>query len=451
MTQPVGSSLNVTQSVVWGSLDQRGLGLKTAMHLMPYNEFNNNAKQGQSRTMLYPQPLRATLGIAQTDDQSIQQKTQTISLTNPTNYIGVPLNQSWLDDSFSLMTDGMDEFWKEYGVAALLAIGAQENKIAVDALTDNFTDTFGDPSQPLNGVNTMTDLNAIQLIMGFAELDPSRAPVFGCTVNAFNSINVPTTGYFNQSFNSPVLNENLQMKSVKNFSGNDVYSDAQIRMHTNGTWAASGAITITSISFVGDPNVNTTLVLGGFTAAATVNVDDRFDITPSGASSALRYLLPTAYTETTYPKRFRVASVSGPASGGGALTITCDPIIGSEVSGSQLQSMWQNIAYDASTLAGAAITKVGTGSQKWAQNLFFTPKAGLYANPYLFQAPMKTQYKSAPYAEHSDRKIAGSNLTTRILLTSDGDQNQATNRLIFRSVATATAYQGYGCVYASIS
>lgn len=450
MTQPVGSSLNVTQSVVWGSLDQRALALKTAMHLMPFNDFNNNAKMGQSRTLLYPQPLRAELGIVQSGDQSIQQKTNTISLQNPTNYIGVPLNQSWLDDSFSLMTENMDEFWKEYGVAALLAIGAQENAIAVNALTDSFTDTFGDPSQPLNGVNTMTDLTAIQNIMGFSQLDPSRSAVFGCTPDGFNSINVPTTGYFNQPFNSPVLLENLQMKNVRNFSGNDVYADPQIRMHTNGTWATAGTITITTISFVGDPNVNTTLVLGGFTSGATVNVDDRFDITPVGATQALRYLLPTAYTETSKPKRFRVATVSGPASGGGALTITCDPIIGLEVTGSQLKSMWQNVNIDATTLTGATINLVGTGSQTWAQNLFFTPKAGLYANPYLFQAPMKTMYRSAPYVEQSERQIAGSSLTTRVLLTSDGDQNNATNRLIFRSAATAVGFQGYGCVYASI-
>lgn len=453
MTQPVGSVYEVTNEVVWSSLSLRCLSLRTVMHMKPYTAFDNDSTKGTTRTLLYPQPLRASKGLVVTGTQSIQQKEQFITIKDPENYINLQLNQMWTDASFFQMANNPDQWWKKYGTGAMTAIGALENAIAVKALTDNFYDIYGDPNANLNGVNTMTDLSAIEVVMGFDELTPGETAVFGVTPIAYNALNNPTVGYFNQAFNSPVLNENLQMKNARNFSGQDVYSDAQIQKHTNGTWAAAGAITIVSVNAatVGDPNQYTEMVWGGFTPGATVNYDDRFDITQTGDALPMFKLLPGSFSESDYPQRFQVRTTSGPADSSGEITVTVNPgLIGPNTVGGQVPSMWQNIIYDPTTLVGATINLFGNPGATYAQNLFWLPAAGLYANPFIYQAPMKSRYMSAPYVAQEEHKIPGSDLMSRILITSDGDQLNALFEMVFRSAATATAFGGYGCVYASI-
>lgn len=455
----VTNVFGVTSKTEWGTVEQFQNSLATAALATPYTGFDNTSAYGMSATLRYPVMYQKNNGMAFTDDQinSTVQRTRQIAITDGANGTihNVPINLTGLDFTFEVAADNLDSFWKRYVDPMTIQGG---NAVNLDLLLDmeeQFTDTIGSASVQLDGNNTMQRIDAMISAMGMKYMGQKY---FAMSPFAFAALQGPYATYFNQAFNSPILRDNRQIRGG-NFAGIDVYVDEQIQTHTNGTWTASGDVTIVSVTGTGDINAAYSVInVTGLTSGATIAIGDRIQINTAGLP--INKVNPQTKQQFNIPMTYRVLNATTVGVGGTATLNVYPPIVGPVADPSTtVNNPYQNssrlpVADDVVTVFGGQATVDGPTS--YVLNYVFCTGSIVLANPKLYYSPIQPSSKNkqpmfamTPYQVSYREKIDSSDLTVNFDIMSQGDIKSAANTIVLRTADAPASFNGYGFVVAS--
>lgn len=442
MTAPNG--FQFSQLVEWAAIERFSNTLATSMYAMPYTKFNQNTEAGMSRTLRYPVLQIAKEGIEYdpANVESLQQRVRPITLGDGNN---ATFNVKWDQMSFEDSADSQEAFSREYLLPNVSALGQKVNKKTLLEMAAYFSDTIGDPTQPLNGLTTMSSIDTQFANMG---LSYYTNKYFQMSPNATQGIQVPYSTYFNQGFNTSILEKDTTTFD-KAYSGIKNYIDQSFIRITNGTFEAAGNVTV-SVAPPINEDINqpySTVTLAGFVNGAQKVLLPLNRITFGSAttvSDQVYAINPLNYEEYGNIKTFVVLNTVD-ADGAGAANVNIFPPVVSDPN-NPYHLVSRNIK------VGDKVTLFGGANAKYSLNFAFVDQGLRFANP-----PISTNPPDSPnslmggftYQQVMTQKIPNSLLTLSFNLSVQGNHPAFSNTMSSRTMSGVAAFNGYGFAVAS--
>lgn len=444
MTAP--NNFQFSQIVEWGIMERYSNSLATSMYALPYNKFNMNTEAGMSREIRYPVMQRGSEGIAYdpANVQSIEQRYRSITLGKGNN---VTFNVTWDQMSFDDAADSQGEFSTRYLLPNVSALGQLVNAKTMIEMAINFSDTIGDPTQPLNGLTTMASVDTQFANMGLSHFTKKY---FQLSPNSTQGIQVPYATYFNQGFNTDILEDDTT-KFNKMYSGIRNYIDQSFVRIKNGTFLNTGSVTV-SVAPPPTTDINqqfSTITLTGFALSSpnVLNFLNRITfVNPSVGTDQVYALNPDNFSPYGLPKSFVVlgetagtfGNVSSDGSGNAMVNIF-PPVV------SNTQSAYNNVSRNIAV--GDQVVLIGGANGQYTLNFFFVDEGLLFANP-----PISTNTPGSPnslmggfsYQQVMTQKIPNSLMTLAINYSAAGNHPMFSNTISSRVITAAAAFNGYG-------
>jgi hypothetical protein len=438
------NNFSFSQLVEWGVMERYSNTLATSMYAIPYTKFNSNTEAGMSRTIRYPVIQKGSDGISYdpANVQSIYQRVRNITLGAGNN---VTFNVSWDQMTFEDAANSQEEFSNRYLLPNASAMGQLVNKKTLVEMAIYFSDTIGNPSQPLNGLTTMADVDSQFSNMGLAHFTNRY---FQLSPNSTKGIQVPYSTYFNQGFNTSILEKDTTTFD-KAYSGIKNYVDQSFVRITNGTFSAAGNVTV-SVAPPVDEDINqpySTVTLAGFNLTQTNVIRALNRVTFADAttpSDAVYAVNPDNFEEYGLAKTFVVLDDTDSDGSGNAEINIFPPVVSSTID--PYQNVTRNI------LVGDKVTLLGGANAKYTLNFAFVDQGLLFANP-----PISTNPPSSPnssmggfsYQQVMSQKIPNSLMTLSFNLSSAGNHPMFSNTMSSRTITGVAAFNGYGFGVAS--
>lgn len=442
MTAP--NSFQFSNLVEWGMMERYSNSLATSMYAMPYTKFNMNTEAGMTRTIRYPVMQKAVEGIAYdpANVQSIFQRVRQITLGDGNN---VTFNVAWDQMSFDDAADSQEAFSRKYLLPNVSALGQKVNKKTLLEMAIYFSDTIGNPSQPLNGLTTMASVDTQFSNMGLSHF---TSRYFQLSPNSTQGIQVPYSTYFNQGFNTSILEKDTTTFD-KAYSSIINYVDQSFVRITNGSFSAPGDVTVTvappSTDEINQPFSTVTLTGFTVTSANVLLALNRITFGSATVPADQVYAVnPDNYEEYGVAKAFVVLNnISSDGSGNANVNIF-PPVV------SALSDPYQNVSRD--ILVGDKVTLIGGANAKYTLNFAFVDQGLLFANP-----PISTNPPSSPnslmggftYQQVMTQKIPNSLMTLSFNLSAAGNHPMFSNTMSSRTMTGVAAFNGYGFAVAS--
>lgn len=430
--------------VEWGIMERYSNSLCTSMYATPYTKFNSDTEAGMSRTIRYPVMQKAEEGIEYdpANVQSIYQRVRNITLGAGNH---VAFNVAWDQMSFEDAADTQEAFSNKYLLPNVSALGQKVNKKTLIEMAIYFSDTIGNPSVPLNGLSTMADVDSQFSNMGLSHFTNRY---FQLSPNSTKGIQVPYSTYFNQGFNTSILEKDTTTFD-KAYSGIKNYVDQSYIRLTNGSFAASGNVTVSDAP-PSDEDINepySTITLGGFTINSTnvLRALNRITFGSAATASDQVYAVnPDNFDEYGLAKSFVVLDDTDSDGSGNADINIFPSVVSSEI------DPYQNVSRN--ILVGDKVTLIGGANARFTLNFAFVDQGLLFANP-----PISTNPPSSPnslmggfaYQQVMMQKIPNSMMTLAFNLSSAGNHPMFSNTMASRSMTGVAAFNGYGFAVAS--
>jgi len=424
-------------------IDDYSNSLGTTYLATPFNNFNDNATVGTSMRATYPLRFQAvdTLAVTDSDYNSSVDRYVNIALTTET---AVPISITAKQMTFSSSTVTGDEFMKKFGNPMAIAAANRINAANLSALELIFTDAIGDPTAALNGITTLTTVNAQAANMAISRKYGLGDLYMGLSPNTIGQLKIPYATYFNEGVNSPIL-KNATTDSAT-LSGVHCYQDEQMIVHTNGTFATGGSVTVAANVTSGTINDTSTAVnLEGFTASQTgvLVVGDLIYFGSTG--NYVNAINPLAYNAYGNPKKFVVLEDVDSDGAGDATVNVFPPIV------STATDPYRNVSRQ--VVSGDVVTLFGGANTTYTKNFCFVRPALQFANPKVATYPISgkdgQKLSAYPHEQTIVETVPETDLRIAFNIAAQGDLNAFENNLITRSISGFTAFNGYGFVVAS--
>jgi hypothetical protein len=461
------NSFQFNDDVKWDVMDGFSNTLATSALALPFNDFNDNPKNGTSYRLNYPVRMRARRGIAYDPNnmENIFRRFRNITLGNGMDLsIDGGYNSTfpitWDQVTFKDGVGSQEAFSNEFLVPCARSLGELiNNDTMYEELAINFSDTIGDPSQPLNGINTMAAANTMFSNMG---LTMYKKKYLQLSPNSTDALQTPYTNYFNQSFNASILEKDTTVFD-KLYSGIMPYVDQSYVTVQNGVFdtGAAGDITVA----VAPPLTQTAndpysvITLTGFANNQT-NVLRRLNRIQFRhvSGQAVQMVNPNNYKAFNNQKTFVVlgdnGSPSNPvinATGNDAEIRIFPPVITASSPSPSEQNVDSAIVVgDIVTLYGAASTLSTTSS--YTLNFGFVDQAIRFANPPIGTTVIGSSnmgFGGFPFQQKMSEKIPNSELTISLNISSQGNHPEFNNVISSRAIAGTAAFNNYGFGYAT--
>lgn len=438
----------VSNLVVNNLLDDFVNSLRTTSLADPYNKFDNNATVGTSMRISYPLQYLSVPSLTYTGSQvnSSVDRYRYITLGIQRT---VPIALTASQMTFESAASTVDEFMNKYGRAMITQLGTDVNgDVITSEIVQNWTDTIGSPSQPLNGLTTMAAINAQRANMA---IPMNQQLHFGVSPTSAASLQVPYSTYFNSGVNQSILKEDTN--NDQTLSGVKMYMDQAVQTHQNGTFDAAGNVTVavtvpltTSINDTG-----TVVSLAGFTASATDVLLKGDKISFSGSGGVVYAVNPKSRTQYNNPKYFVVTDTSVDADGAGAAVINVFPPIVAATTGAQ--APYRNVSRQ--VVAGDVVNLLGGENGIYVNNFCFIRSGLMFANPSIASYPLMPSTQGRTLSAYPNERLFTNTVPETMMkiafnLASLGDLRMFENELAARTIAGAAAFNGYGfCVVSS--
>lgn len=461
------NAFQFNNEVVFNLLEAASNSLATSARARPYDGFNYVSTKGDSRRLAFPQRLKAISGIPynNSDIQSLITRFRRITVDAAAT---VPISVNWQQTTFDIGVDSQVEFANRFLIGGMRTAANLLDYNTILDMAKNISDTIGDPSQPMNGLQTMSQVNTMFMNMGlthYAEKYMQLSP------NATGGVQTPYATYFNQPFNTPILEKDTTNFS-RDYSGIDIYATQNYYTVTNGVFdeGAVGNITVSvapvNQSSTLDPysegpatsqcnSEYATLTLTGF-AASTSNIFyplNRIYFDGATPADAPVFMVnPDNYRSFSVKKTYVVISdangdVTNIASdGSGNCAIRIFPPVLDATTGVAYQEISRPIAI------GDVVGIVGGANTAYDLNFCYVKDAVMFANPPVSTSTVRNQSSSFagfPFIQVMQDKIPNSELSLSFTMTAVGNQPMFTNEIAIRSVSAAASYTGFGFAYAS--
>ncbi len=440
----------VSNLVVNNMLDDYVNSLRTTSLADPFNKFDNNATVGTSMRVSYPLQYTSVPSLTYTGSQvnSSVDRYRYISLVIQRT---VPIALTASQMSFESSASTVDEFMNKFGRAMITQLGTDVNADVIsDEIVMNWTDTIGSPSQPLNGLTTLANINAQRANMA---IPMNQQLHFGVSPTSAASLQTPYSGYFNSSVNQSILKEDTNNDQA--LSGIKMYMDQAVQTHQNGTFATGGTVTVaTTVPLTTTINdTGTAVSLAGFTASQTGVLlrGDKISFGSSGASNIVYAVNPKSRLAYNNPKYFVVTDTSVDSDGAGAAVVTVFPPIVAATTGAQ--APYRNVSRQ--VVSGMQVNLLGGANGVYVNNFCFIRSGLLFANPSIASYPLMPSTQGRTLSAYPNERLFSTTVPETMMkiaynLASLGDLRMFENELAARTIAGAAAFNGYGfCVVSS--
>jgi len=419
-----------------------------------YMGFNNNASAGDSRRFIYPQQLSTYDGLSvdlttQNNNIFVREQTITLDIQKTT-----PFSMTAEQMSFFSMTENDAEFDAYYMTSAARSIGNQVDSSFIDRCEMYWSDAVGDPTQPISGQASMALYDSQFSNMGLRQINGGNDRYVVFHPDSINSLQLAYPSYFNEGMSTPIMLNSRR----ENIYGMKVGEDVLMKMHTNGTFAASGNVTVaTTVPLTTTINDAFTLVsLSGFTANATGVLNKGDLISFIIGTTPVRALNPDSYQPYNNAKKFYVmgspngsggfnASVDADGSGNAQIAVFA-PIVANPADN------YRNVS--AQVTSGAIVSLFGGASTVYRKSFGFIRDGFFAANPPVATFPNPSiaanqKYSAFPTEMVLQMKVPGSDLPLSLNVASQGDIGLFNNQWTVRTIAAALPLNGYGFTIAS--
>lgn len=440
------NNFQFTQQVEWGLLEELSNSLATTMYATPYTGFNANTRTGMSHEIRYPILQRAEEGIQYdpANVRSLYQRVRNINLGLGNN---VTFDIEWDQITFDDAADSQIEFSNRYLVNNVSALGEKVNKKTIVEMALYYSSTIGSATQTLNGVSTMADINSQFANMG---LSTFRKRYFAISPNSTKGIQVPYTTYFNEGFNTSILKDDTT-KFEKPYSGINVFVDESFIRIKNGSFAASGNVTVTVAPDPTNEDINqpfSTVDVTGFTATSAdvlLPLNRIMFGSATNPADLVYEVNPRNYDDYGLQKTWVVLDVISADGSGNASINIYPPMV------SSTDSSYQNV--NRPIKVGDQVLLFGGANTRYTLNFAFVDQGLLFANPPISTNPpgsASSLMGGFSYQQVMTQKIPNSMLTLAFNLSSQGNHAEFSNTLSSRTMTGVAAFQGYGFGVASI-
>lgn len=455
VTQP--NSFQFNDDVVWDVIEAFSNTLATSAYAMPFTEFDGNPKNGTSYRLNYPILQKARDGIAYdpNDIENIYRRFRYIRLNDGFNNT-FPI--TWDEITFKSGSFSQESFSNEYLIPSARSLGEKCNKATMTEMAINFSDTIGDATQPLNGIITMAAINSMFANMGLSHF---AKKYFQLSPNATSGLQVPYTGYFNQGFNTSILEKDTTTFD-KMYSGVYPYIDQSYITIQNGVFdtGAVGDITVV-VAPPTDQQINdeySVITLGGFADSQTnvLRFLNRITFTHT-SGEAVDQINPDNYASIGNIKTFVVLSdndsppnlVIDADSDGEAVIRIFPPVV------SDTTSAYQNVS--SAVVVGDVVGLVGAPStlsltSKYVLNFCFVSQGLRFANPPIGTTVIGSGnmgFGGFSYQQKMSEKIPNSEMTLALNVSCNGNHPAFSNVISSRAISGSAAFNGYGFGVAS--
>ncbi len=432
--------------VWWDLQDTYANTLGTLYLAEPFDRFNDNNYDGLSATLPYPYLYEGNDGLTydpNTQVNSIIARTRPIAINIFKN---VPIGFNGQQMTFFAASDSYDMFFRKYigpGVTRLANMVASD---CMDQIITTFSDSIGNPSQPLNGVDTMTAINAQFANMGIAHI---AEKYFGMSPLSSASFQVPYATYYNPTMNYPILKNDNNDLGI--FGGAYCYMDQLIKQVMNGTFATSGTVTLSATpATVATPDTPMTIQASGFTPSSTgvllFNNLIYFGI-PSNPVNAVN-------PDTRFPyatnKTFSVLyQINSDGSGNAEYN---DPVLGTTLGipiypAICVSGPYQNVSRP--VVLNDQVNMVGTAHQVITRNLAWVRPGLRFANPGIATGLLNSGTKGMQLGglvlqETFKVDVPDTDLSFAFTLSAQGSDSQFLTTITSRAAAGLAPFNGYG-------
>ncbi len=444
----VNNVFQVSNLVINDLLAQYANALNTTYLATPFDRFDNAPQVGESQRVTYPLLYKSINSLTYDpafDINNTQDRYDTITLDIE---VTVPIQISADEMTFYANAGSYDQMFKKFVNPMAFAGGNNVNRQVVKECELKWSDSIGDPTVGLNGIFTMTAVNAMFANMA---LENHQQKYMCVSNNTGAQLQQNYAKYFNEEFNGPILANNTN--NLGDFSGVWVYRDNYAIQHQNGTWEAAGDITVSADPTPGNINDSSfTVPLAGFTAGATGNFGDLIYFQDAtDATNVVEQLNPGAVTSGDLavasfgnPKTF-VLTTAFTTAGATQNVVLYPPMV--------TTGPYQNVSRAIVDTDVAVL--VGGPSATFTKNMCFVRPALQFANPRIATYPLipakGKQLSAYPSEMTPQMKIPGTDLNIAFNLASQGDLSQFSNTLALRTIAGALAFNGYGFMFLSKS
>jgi hypothetical protein len=415
----------------------------------PYTMFNGNPTLGTSIRQLYPMRLLAFPTI--TPDLTTQNNNIFMRVGNLNLDIqeSVPFEFTTVQMDFFSQTADNAQFDKFYFKSAGVSIGTQLNGQVLALCEKYWSDAVGDPTAPFSGQASLAQVDSQFANMGLRAINGGSNRYIGLHPDSINSMQLAYPNYYNERVNSPIM----EYGRAPYLYGMYIYEDVMMILHTNGSFAAPGAVTVTT-SVPLTTTINdafTAVTVGGFTPS-TDNVllqGDLIWFTVGG--TPVNSVNPITYQQYANAKKFYVMGMSDGmggispfvnSDGAGAATIyVYAPIVANPL------DPYRNVSQQ--VVAGAVVNLLGGANTQYRKNFAFDRSAFLFSNPPLStypnpNTPPGSRYSAFPTEILREFEVPETGLKVSLNITAQGDLSAFTNQFVVRTFAGALPFNGYG-------
>ncbi len=440
--------------------------LRSASLTRPYTGFNGNAGIGTSVRLPYPiiyDTALPNLAYAQNDVDATVVREQNMTVGNPasptTQLPAGAATKPWTMTSeqvrFFSRAESSAQFRDMYVDSAIQQVGNSVNQSFFEHLELFCPDSIGDPTADLNGLNSTAAANAQLSNMALLSCLSRRGEpaYFAMSPNAYSKLQLPYATYFNEDVNFPILRQSTT--KMQDLSGLAAYQDEDVPVHVNGTFDASGAVTVAvDVPLTTSINDDFTLVsLSGFTASAAgvLNVGDLISFGTTAANNLVNQINPQNFRSFENRKTFVIrGNATGgtaiDADGAGDVTVQVfSPIV------AEPTDPYRNV--DRQVVTGMEVTLIGGANGRYTKNWVFCREGMYFTNPGIASFPLSgsdgKMYSGYPNEMVSQMTVPCSNLELAINVGSQGDFRAFNNEWAVRSIWGFTAMNGFAFSFLS--
>lgn len=453
---------SVTSLVVKGDLMDYSASLKTPLMATAYKKFDMNATQGDSISELYPYKWNVIQSLeydpdTQTNNTIDRYQKITLGATNVTTgtalVASLPFSLTAKQMTYFSHATSVGEFKDYYMTTNGLQIGDSINQAVIDSCYEWWPDVVGDPTQAVDGFNSMQNINAQISKMQLMNANRSSGIRIGWHPDAFTQLQVPYATTFNESVNAPMLKNGRTSFQA----GLQMYDDNLIRQHQNGTFDTPGTVQIAATVPQGDINTEyQTFSLKGFTPSASEVLRGGDLIFIGTPVNPVNRLLPIGKQNSYQYKYFVVLSddtgsnvIDADGSGNATIRVRCVPIFQQGV----MPNPYANISRQ--IVLNDVVNLFGGANLTWTKNLVFAKNGFRFANPPIATYPLQPngggeKLSAFPYERVEKVKIPGTNGMELSFNVSNVTQaGSFKNNWTTRTICGTLPYENYGFIYAS--
>ncbi|MGZ3317257.1 MAG: P22 phage major capsid protein family protein [Isosphaeraceae bacterium] len=348
------------------------------------SEFGGPVKNGQS--IKIARPIRGQVRTGATmQAQDITEGSATFTVATQ---IGADLEFTSQD-----LTLSVDKFSERILRPQMIKLANQLDQAVMTELVNNTYNWVGTPGTQLTSFAGFA--KAPQRLDQLAVPTDRRVCILGPT-DYWGMLNNITGLYIADTAKSALERAKMPM-----LGGVDMYMSQNIIQHTNGTWSAGTAYTITgtglsaSYSNVKDSWTFSTQINNLTATVGTVALGDVFTV------STVFAVNPITGTATPFLQQFTVvAAVTADSNGIASVTISPPPIVGGPYA-----------TVNTALAAGLNVTRAGSANTAYDQSVVFHPDAVTLAVPPLIKPQGAAWCDAASYEGFNLRLVQGYDIT----------------------------------------